>query len=49
MAILDGYMQPQMSMVFTAFVGEYLDLQDDLTNTSDSARASGGMYAINSY
>ena len=48
-AILDGFIQPQMSMVFTAFSGEDLTIQHDPNQAPEKAHAFGAMYAINSY
>lgn len=48
-ALLDGYIQPQMSMVLTTFVGQEKQIENQLTSGSEYARAAGGMYAITGY
>ncbi|MEL0630673.1 BamA/TamA family outer membrane protein [Psychromonas aquatilis] len=47
--LLDGYIQPQMTMVFTAFAGEELDTQYGPNGSPDKARSTGGAYSISGY
>jgi hypothetical protein len=47
--IFDGYIQPQMSIIATTFIGEELEVQHDDTKEGAVERTSGGMLAINSY
>ncbi|WP_243834597.1 BamA/TamA family outer membrane protein [Psychromonas algarum] len=47
--LLDGFIQPQMTMVFTVFAGEDLDTQYGPNDTPDQARAKGGIYSISGY
>jgi len=52
--IFDGYIQPQMTMVATLFVGEELEQQElnidgGEINESGEARTAGGMFAISGY
>lgn len=48
-ALIDGYIQPQVSIVLTAFVGQDKLIENQLTTDSEHARAAGGMYAISGY
>jgi hypothetical protein len=43
--IFDGYIQPQMSIVATTFIGEELEIQHD----DAVEQTSAGMLAISSY
>lgn len=47
-ALLDGFIQPQMSMLFTAFAGQELNIEHG-SSSRETARATGGMYAITGY
>jgi len=50
--IFNGFFQPQMSMVFTAFVGEELAIENinaSGTDESQTARSEGFLFAISGY
>lgn len=47
--ILAGYIQPQMSIVATTFIGEELSVDYSDDRNAEMERASGAMLAINSY
>ncbi len=48
-AIFDGFVQPQMTIVATAFMGEELDVKETFNNEADQKRTQGGMLAVSSY
>jgi len=45
--VFSGYIQPQMTIVATTFVGEDLDISSD--DSSETARTAGVMLAVNGY
>jgi len=45
--VFSGYIQPQMTIVATTFVGEDLDISSD--DSSETARAAGAVLAIDGY
>jgi len=47
--IFDGYIQPQMSIVATTFIGEELEVQHNDLRPPETERTSGAMIAINGY
>ncbi len=47
--IFAGYIQPQMSIVATTFIGEELEVKHNDLRESETERTSGAMLAINGY
>jgi hypothetical protein len=47
--ILAGYIQPQMTIIATTFIGEELAIKHSDLRESDTERTSGAMLAINGY
>ncbi|WP_022942865.1 BamA/TamA family outer membrane protein [Psychromonas hadalis] len=47
--IFSGYIQPQMSIVATTFIGEELEIQHNDLREPENERTSGAMLAINNY
>ncbi|EAS41608.1 hypothetical protein P3TCK_19335 [Photobacterium profundum 3TCK] len=47
--IFDGYIQPQMTMVATVFVGEELDVTSEVDGDNKEERTAGAMFALSGY
>ena len=47
--IFAGYIQPQMSIVATTFIGEELEVQHNNLRDPETERTSGALVAVNSY